>query len=360
MIESPFIISCRDSNLDTEEKHARNWTGTSSGEHGSKAMSHIDIVEGFSSFDLCTGESGSRDMVDKDKRKAKPKLFNDEDHGMSGTLVANEGSEADSTCVDAQKKLTATLVQRVLYPEHADNEIDCCYHESDWEESRQQSARKLLPLMSKALSQHASAMSTEIPTKDWVSICNSLLQLCPDLEIVNGTATMLCRLIADDTATILFYQHNSLLTSLAMVLENPFTPTFVQRDIVAAFYRLTHAKDLRQGHHANFLSKMARQPKVLHAVSQRLSSSSRTNPSHHRTEERHLVMSIFMVLSRQVSNHRVLARQNGLLAFMIGFVRDYHETETLTVSSGVVSGDDVMLGGKEALKARILEIAKAL
>jgi hypothetical protein len=296
-------------------------------------------------------------------------INNEWERVLHATLSINDENDlvakitAKASVTRQLQHVVSTLVGRILVgPSDEEQSSGGCLLQHD---HRRQAARMLLPLLSLLLKKQ---YLTDIPVKDWVDICQVLLKSSEDEEVVHWTAQMFCRLVirtaTTDTSSgdassgnrSLFYEHPSILGSLAgVILHNPSPRSaefeLLKEDVLCALEVLT-----RQPHDEAFWAVLARQPAVLSAATQGLTTGSR--------EAREWAASVVWRLSDQAGNHRVVARHPGVISSMIRMVRDGDHTTGFYNDSGSRTRSQnttvPFCGGREAWKQRIFQIAEAL
>jgi hypothetical protein len=131
-------------------------------------------------------------------------------------------------------------------------------------------------------------------------------------------------------------QTPELLSGLAEVLASPFSTAATKESIICSFYDLTVA-------HGEAPIVLARQPKVLASITFVAADESDTTAK--RT-----ALSTLIILSKNVRNRRILARQVGVLACLIRHAREYEP---------LGSNRDVFIE-RATLKEHIVQLAEAL
>ena len=173
-----------------------------------------------------------------------------------------------------------------------------------------------------------------IPPSEWASICIVLLKSETEL-VIRHVAGKLCEILQEDGARVM-EQTPELLSGLAEVLASPFSTAATKESIICSFYDLTVA-------HGEAPIVLARQPKVLASITFVAADESDTTAK--RT-----ALSTLIILSKNVRNRRILARQVGVLACLIRHAREYEP---------LGSNRDVFIE-RATLKEHIVQLAEAL
>ena len=168
---------------------------------------------------------------------------------------------------------------------------------------------------------------------DLVRICAALLQH-ENCDIVCQTITLLSRWIRKD-GVLIIERYPEILSALADTVDSSFSSLTMKHTILEVLSEI-----LRQ--HGSLTTIMVRQPKVLDALVGMAASEV-------ESESKQLALSILTTLSKNVGNRRIMAKQLGLIACLIRYVRGLENNSEIGTTLR-----------REAVKENILQLATAL